>query len=344
MKIALINSSYRRVVSSPPLGLLSIAAALVANQHDVKVFDISSDNIQEKVNEIEQFRPELIGFSVSSFQFQSSKELIRILRDKFRKTFFVGGGVHISAIPEFSLRNLNLDCCVIGEGEITFLELCRALSLGKRWGGIDGLAYIDGKRFVMNKSRKLIENLDILPFPARYLLPMEKYLLPGGTVRGKWLDRTTTVMTSRGCPGRCIFCASKILFGRETRRRSVENVIDEIKFLRGVYKVAAIYFLDDTFTLNKRWVMELCKALIDNKLDIKWACQTRAGTIDEDMMAAMKNAGLIQLEFGIESGSEKVLKIIKKDISLRQVKESIELARKYRVKTLVTFILGIPGE
>jgi radical SAM superfamily enzyme YgiQ (UPF0313 family) len=176
---------------------------------------------------------------------------------------------------------------------------------------------------------------------------MRPYLKPPGIIRGYATKNQTTIVTSRGCPFRCIYCCSHNIFGRKTRRRSVKNVVDEIEFLQKTYGIKAIYYCDDSFTLRPNWVREYCEELKRRDIKIKWACQSRVDQTDEELLRLMKETGLVQLDFGVESGSEKILKILGKGghaDRTEQIKRSFELCRKLDIRTLATFIIGNPEE
>ena len=342
MKVALINlrdDAY--TMNLPPLGIFYIAAVLEKDGLNVKIFD--GINYSDFFRDIKAFNPDVIGFTIMTSTFAKVKEAIKLTK-KENKAFIVIGGIHVTVLPEESLKMLNADCAVIGEGEYTTLELCQHLRDRKNWKKINGIAYEKNGRIIRTKPRELIENLDEIPFPARHLADFNKYLFPPGMIRGQWFDRATTVMTSRGCPYHCIFCSSHLLFGRTVRRRSVDNVIAELKYLVENYHVDGIWFIDDTFTVDYRWVMQFCDRLKKENLNIKWGCQARVNTVTEEVLTAMKNAGCIQLDFGVESGSERVLKALKKGTTPDLIRNAFKITRKVGLKTLATFMIGNPEE
>jgi len=149
---------------------------------------------------------------------------------------------------------------------------------------------------------------------------------------------------SRGCPHQCIYCASNLLFGRKVRHRSTENIIAEIKHLVNDYGIDGIKFVDDTFTMDKKRVIDFCKALKKEKVKIKWACMTRVDAISEEILKEMKSAGCVQLDFGVESGSDRILKILKKGTNAEMIKNAFKLVKKHKMKTLATIIVNNPFE
>lgn len=187
-------------------------------------------------------------------------------------------------------------------------------------------------------NRGYIEDLDSLPFPARHLLPMDKY---------KILGRKLTVIhviSSRGCPFQCTFCSSSALCGKRFRARSVENILDEIEEAAEKYKTRHIEFIDDTFTLNRRRIVEFCEEVKKRGLDISWCCSSRVDTIDEDLMKKMKEAGCFIIFFGVESASQRTLDLIGKGITVDRAVKAINWAKKAGIEVLASFVIGFPWE
>lgn len=344
MKIALINPRVESYSSTlPPLGLLYIAAVLEKEGYDVQLYDPYPDDDSE-LKKVIEFQPDVIGLSILTTYIERAKHIINILRPKLQKSFFVAGGIHSTVLPEESLSILDVDCVVIGEGEITMKELLHNIKNHKPISEVNGLLYKAGNGVIRTLPRQLSENLDELPFPARHLINFERYLYPPGIIRGIWSERSTTMITSRGCPFQCIWCGSQAIFGRRMRRRSVQNVIDELKILINDYNIDTVWFIDDTFTLNKQWVYDFCDAVEKNNLKLKWGCQAHVTTADEQMFARMMQVGLIQLDFGVESGSNKVLKAIKKTSNEKAIINAFKIAKRAGIRTMATFMFGLPSE
>jgi radical SAM superfamily enzyme YgiQ (UPF0313 family) len=205
------------------------------------------------------------------------------------------------------------------------LEICERLADDRGLEGVPGVVYKDGDKVVMNPARPLIENLDELPLPARHLLDMDWYLTPPGLVRGAFLWGTLGILASRGCPYSCIFCGSNNKFGRKVRRRSVENVVGEIEQLIQRYSMDGYFFYDGTFTLDIKYVMSFCEALKGRKINLKWGCQVRVNTVSEEMIKAMKETGCIQVDIGMESGSERILKSLKKGTTPEMIQWAFDM-------------------
>ena len=217
MKIVLVN--VRQSDSTvPPLGLLYIASSLEKAGFQVFLFDPFFDN-DEYIIKIKEINPDLIGFSTLTSSYAKAKKTIAKIKSELPKAIYCAGGVHVTSLPEESLRDLDLDFAVLGEGEITMVEVCKRLIANKRLDGVKGTYYRNRltNEIFKNGRRDPIQNLDELPYPAWHLLPMEKYLIPPGYIRSAYKKRTIVIFTSRGCPQDCIFCGCNTIFGRKIR-------------------------------------------------------------------------------------------------------------------------------
>ena len=249
MKVLFVypKTYYRRAL---PLGIAYIAAVLRENGHTVKVYDPAP---YEKVSFrgfLRKFDPEVVGFSSTTLQMLNTLEMLRVVKDVNPNIYTILGGVHPTSDPGTTLANKNVDFVVFGEGEETTRELIDFLEKGKDISSVKGIGYKkEGQKFT--ERRPYIEDIDSLPFPARDLFPMKWYSQATTTIRGSWL-RTTNIMTSRGCPYNCIYCASKVMWNRNFRMNSAERVVDEMEFIINKYKLEALILVDDTFYINKK--------------------------------------------------------------------------------------------
>lgn len=256
------------------------------------------------------------------------------------KTVLVGSHVtyfHRSVLAE----NPAVDAVCRGEFEITVRELARALAQGRDWCTVEGLSYraADGT-VAVNPTRPLFENLDALPFPARHIVRDEGYR--AGIFSGA---QPTAMVSSRGCPFQCTYCLwPATLYGHRFRARSAQNVVDEIDQVVHKYGIDEIYFDDDTFTMDKQRVLDICRLIQERSLRVSWIVQARVDTVDRQVLQAMKDAGCHYILFGVESGSPEMLRIMKKHITLDQVREAFRLCNQLGIKTQAFFLFGVPGE
>lgn len=342
MKIVLINSRHSDTIVMP-LGILYLAAVLRQVGHRILVFDPFFEDLSF-IKKVKRFKPDLIGFSVLTATYDQVREMVGVFRQELPKTIICAGGIHPTALPEKTLEELNLDFVVFGEGEYTLREACERLEKGRSLEKVKGVVFKKRGKIVKNQPRELIANLDEVPFPARDLLDAENYLLPPGYIRSHLLARCLTVYTSRGCPFLCSFCASHLLFGRKIRRRTVENVLVELKMLKEKNKIDGVFFLDDTFTVDKNWVLNFCQKMKSENLGLIWGCQTRTTTVDEELLTRVKEAGCVQIDFGVESGSQGVLASLKKGQTPKDIKRAFRLAQKVGLRTFATVMVGSPEE
>ncbi|MDH4209202.1 MAG: radical SAM protein, partial [Anaerolineae bacterium] len=237
-------------------------------------------------------------------------------------------------------ENPAVDAVIRGEAEATVRELALRLAAGEDLSQVLGLTYRRGGEVLVNPPRPLIEDLDSLPFPARHIVRQEGYraAIYSGV-------RPTAMVSSRGCPYHCVYCLwPDTLYGHKFRARSAANVVDEIEQAVRDYGVDEIYFDDDCLTLSKKRVLEICRLILERGLEVKWIVQARVDTVDREVLAAMKEAGCHYILFGVESGSPRMLEIMKKRITLDQVRQAFKDCREVGIKTQAFFLFGVPGE
>lgn len=330
---------------NPPLGLAYVAAVLDENDVEVDIVDCSlHSSIGKSVARILRDNPMIVGISTPTLLYPNALKIVREIK-KRSSAFICLGGPHPTIFPREVVSRPDVDFAVIGEGEITFLELVNALQKSRDTTGIQGIAFHNGDEVIVNPPRNHVQDLDSLPFPARHLLPMEFYIGFNLLYYGR---PATTVIASRGCSYNCSFCQPTLrkLFGKKVRFRSPKNVVDEIEYLVKEYGIKLITFHDDTFTLNKKWVITLSDEIINRGLRVEWLCNSRANTINEPLLMKMKEAGCIELRIGVESGDQWVLdNILRKGISIDQIREAFRSMKKCGFKRRwAFFMIGSPGE
>lgn len=324
----------------PPLGLAYIAAYLREKGVKIEILDLVNleIGIEEFRTIVSQKKPGIIGITSTTPQIRAAFELAAISKEELPDTQVVFGGVHSTVLPQESLQDMNVDVVVIGEGELTFMELVECLENDRPLSKVKGIAWKEDGRILINEPRPFIKDLDELPFPARDLLPMEKYASYFTGVP------MASMITGRGCPYNCMFCASGAYWKNMPRFRSVKNVVDEIECIIEVFNIRFINFLDDTFTLKKQRVYDFCNELQKRGVDIRWHCNCRANTVDQEMLSKMKESGCTGIDMGVESGNEVMLKRIRKQITLEQIKTAFKVANNVGLNTHAFFMMGFPDE
>jgi len=346
MRIVLIfpPSIYQTKQTMPPLGIAWLAAILRKNGFsDIFLIDAVINNYSnEKVIELLREKdPDIIGLSFGTQNRFFAFNLARLIKQNFPKIPIVAGGPHPTLTANDILQNdCGIDIVVRGEGEYSFLELIRAMSTKNDLRGIRGVSFKDNGQIVHNQNREPIINLDDLPMPARDLLPIDNY-----KQKIPLSDKIcTSMITSRGCPYNCVYCSTSEQWGHKIRHRSSNNVVDEIEYLMKTYKLEGVGFFDDVFTMDKNRVIEICREILRRNLNIYWWCEARANTIDKEMVDWMKKAGCEHISMAIESGSNRILKNIKKSITVEQGIEAAKIIKQAGIKLKVFFMHGLPGE
>jgi len=325
---------YRRdVVLCPPIGLCYVASTLLSHGFTVDMVDLAiSDPEPEKLqSEISRARPKILGITTSTCTYERALEVARKAKRIDPEIVTVFGGPHVTFTAEEALAHPDVDLVVRNEGEISMLELCRLYL--REEGSLDkikGISYRDKSRVVHNPSRPLIQDLDKLPFPARHLLPPDLYKIPG------------TLITSRGCPSQCVFCAARAMSGGMYRPRSPGNVLAEIDEMKERFNPPFYFIADDTFTVFHDRTREICAGL--KKRGARWLCESRANFVNRDLLATMADSGCYGIQFGAESGSQAVLNSIRKGITVDQVRNAAKWARELNLLTVCSFMVPHPED
>lgn len=315
--------------SSPPVGLLYIAAYLEKNGLGVKIYDPVPEklDLDRIVKELEKDKPKVVGISAVTFGARTAVEIAKAIKEKFGKKIVIGlGGMHISTDPTFIRRFPYFDFGIVGEGEVEFAELVKKVLSGRRIKGI--------------YKAELIKNLDDLPFPALHLVDLKNYYFPHGGMRGKL---PLTMISSRGCPYSCTFCSKPINRGNY-RVRSGKNIVDEMEKFYDLCD-GSFSFVCDTMTLFRDKTLEMCDEIMKRGLKVKWMANTRVDRVDEELIRKMAQAGCTDLFFGIESGNERIRnQVIKKNITDEQIKDAAKWCWKYGIQSSAYMMLGFPTE
>lgn len=331
--------------SLPPLGLLYVGAALEEAGYGIKVLDTQLYNwsTTETAQQACGLKPGAVGVYCNTSNYRRAVELASEIKTGLNVPV-IFGGPHATIRPKEVLNNDSVDFVVIGEGEKTVVELMGILSGSFPEFKLDDVKGIGFKRngeLIINPRRELIENLDLIPLPARHLVPIEKYRPSPNQYKRFPL---ATMIVSRGCPYNCTFCNTEAIWTRHYRIRSVKNVISEIRHLIENYGIKEINFWDDVWGLNKQWILEFCDELIRQNLDLTWSCECRVNTIDKEVLKKMKKAGCRCIFFGIESLNQEILDVVNKRITISEIISALRWTKEAGIETRANFILGLPKE
>jgi len=326
----------------PPLGLLYVAgAAERSGQHEISIIDCIAEGLTEAELEkrIAALQPDVVGIEAITFSIVDAFRTAGLVKRVDESIKVLLGGPHVNLYPEQTLQLPAVDYVLLGESETNIEPFLTALRDGEKMDKVPGVVYRgeDGTvRF--GPPNPLIEDLDSLPMPARHLLNNELYSSVLGT--GK---RLTTIMSSRGCPARCIFCDRPHL-GKSFRARSAGNVVDELELCVERFGIGEFFFYDDTFTIDHRRVFDVCCEIRLRGLDIYWDIRARVSTVDLEVLEELAKAGCKRIHFGIESGNPKVLKAMRKGLDLDRARQVFKWCRAAGIETLAYFMLGFPEE
>lgn len=354
MKIVLINPPYvnfegikESAGHGEPLNLLYLAAYLRENTGceisilDTEALGLSYAGIKNKLN---KEAPDVVGITCPTPTMKHVTKIAGIVKEVNPDCAVVAGGPHPTALPEKVAEIPDIDFVVVGEGELTLLELVNAFnSKEKSYEHINGLSYKSGDKIFLTNPRELIRDLDTIPFPARDMIDRSLYY-SAPTKKVSSEEKSTYIITARGCPYDCIFCLSKVIWHRKVRYRSPKNVVDEIEECVNKYGLREFNFIDDTFTLSESRVTKICEEIRKRNLEISWICFGRANHVSVSMLNEMKKAGCKRISFGLESGSQEILDIMRKNLTLDQAHKAVKMAKDAGLEVHATFMLGNIGE
>lgn len=340
----LINPASRRMgifseyaPISIPIGIGCLAAYLLEKGENVTIHDeniklLDESGIESLVNN--ESKPYIFGFSSMTAGISRAMELARLVKNKFPDSRIIMGGIHPTVMPEEPLNDSPTDAVVIGQGEIASWELVKAFRAGETIENIKSIAYKRGEEIIRTPRNPLLSLSDLPDFPYHlFEKNKERYDFP-------WM------ISSLGCPYDCIFCSQRAITGREVRYTDNEKVIRQIILLADRYHCDHVGFCDDNLIINKERIIDLCNRIIEKGLHKKmyFECQARGDAVNDEVLSVMKKANFRSIFFGIETASERLMKLIKKDETLEQIISGIRLAQKYGFIISATFILGLPTE
>lgn len=324
----------------PPLNLAYLAAIAEKNGHEVRVIDgeVEGLSLKKTLDEVAVFDPDIIGITATTPFYHLAVELARELKAANKSIPIIIGGHHITVLKERGFAD-PFDYAFIGEAEVSWPIFLKRLEGKEDISDVKGILFRDGGTIASTGTQDKVDNIDSIPFPARHLLKMDRYII--GTMRGK--KNFTTIMTTRGCPFKCVFCSTDV-FGSKVRKRGVRSVIDEIKGVIRDYNIRHFIFLDDTLTLDRKYMLEICDAIDRERLSITFEGSTRANLVDDELISRMAKAGMIRLSFGLETVDPEIRRIIKKEVPLESYTVANRITNKYKIETLNSVMLGLPGE
>ncbi|MFW6163397.1 MAG: B12-binding domain-containing radical SAM protein [Planctomycetota bacterium] len=353
MKVVLINPPAEQTLvgnnpsfldeergCNPPLGLLYIAAVLEQrSDHELAVVDAMAEALSYEAlgTRVAAEAPDLVGISAMTFTLLDVVRTIEVVRDAVPGAKVILGGPHVHLYPRESLELPGVDFAMRGEGDLQFVELCNRLHEPERWDEVGGLTFRRDGETVETPAAPRIEDLDALPFPARHLTDVRRY----SSVLAR-RQPVTTMFTSRGCPYRCAFCDRPHL-GKKFRARSAANVVDEMEACIGL-GIHEFLIYDDTFTVKRQRVLDVCAEIQRRGLDVGWDIRARVDTVDEEMLHALKAAGCERIHYGVEAGSDRFMQVLRKGITVEDARRAFRATKRAGICTLAYFMIGIPGE
>lgn len=348
MKVVLIRppkiqGALERSMVQHPINLLYLAATLqeYGEGLEPEVWDFEVEKFSEKVvrEKLRRSRARIVGITSMTCNIKTADQIMGWIKEEDKEIITVIGGPHSSAIPERTLQEFkNFDLVVVGEGEQTFLELCQKVKAGESLSGLAGTVQRKGPEIIIGPSRPQIPNLDWLPLPGRDLINHSLY--KGASTPGldATLHRTTELFTSRGCPERCIFCASHLIFGGKVRFRSAEHILKEVDQCIEKWGYRHFTIDDDTFTYHPSRLEKICAGFKER--GITWDCDTRVDVVSREMFKMMAESGCTKVALGVESGSQRILNLNKKGITIEQVRNAFKWAHEFGIITTAFFMIG----
>lgn len=332
------------ISAQEPINLCYLAAYLERAGFDVEIWDLEQQeaSLDEFISRLKDVAPALVGFSCYTPNISAANKFACLLKSFFPKIITVVGGPHSTALPKETLKEFKgFDIVVMGEGEETLLSLAKCVTLGNDYRSINGISFREESEIIQNYPAPLIKDIDSLPHPARNLLNWSLYRNmqhTRGIVSGD--KKITSIYTSRGCPGRCIFCAVNLNYSGAIRLRSADSILSEVEECLNKYNIGHFIIQDDTFNLQPNRLYTILNGF--KKLGIEsWSCDARVDLVTREMLFSMADSGCRKISFGVESGSPRILALIKKGITIDQAKNAVRWSREAGIECVeLTFIIG----
>ena len=323
----------------PPLGIAYLAAAVRQAGFPTTIIDGHAENISQGklIHRIVQSGAEFVGLFATTFNWPIVAQIARLLKERSPNLQIWVGGPQLTLFPTLCMEENTIDGAVIGEGEAVLPKILNQIKSGAISTDLPGVIFREGDKIFRGKESVIIENLDSLPLPALELLPLLRYqalTLPMPFI---------SMITSRGCPYKCRYC-SQVYVGGRYRQHSANRVVEEMIRAKELFKVREIVFFDESFTADKKRVIEICDLIEQKNLKVGWNIRTRADRLDQELMPKLKKAGCYGIHIGVESGSPGIQKAMNKNLNLEKVAKVVKDAKKYDLVTRGYFMLGYPGE
>ena len=324
-----------------PYGLAMISSILKQDGCDVTLLDAFAHQKkkQDIIEYVKNAEPDILGITVMTHNVGQTVRFLSDIKKILPKTITVLGGIHASIEYQSLLRNHpDVDIAVIGEGELTMLDLVYKIQNEQPLNDVKGIAYREQGEIRINTMRENIKDLDSLPFADWESLPMHKYW-------DRWTIKKNyaCLIVSRGCPFSCTFCGHSII-GKTYRAKSSDKVLEEVKLLYDKHHVRNLTLADSTLNVSNKWLRDVCEGLIKLKRPIKWGCSIRADHVDKETLQLMKKSGCVKIFLGVESADNKMLKSMKKNESIEKINEGIQMIKEVGLTPDLGFIIGMPGE
>lgn len=323
----------------PPMGLLYISSYLKKKKgiKNVSVYDIRGDRdgFKQAIKKIKNFSPDIIGVQMFTMTASDVVKFLKSIKKMDSSIKTIVGGAHPTIFPKETISLNCVDYIILGEGERAFSNLVKNIEKGNPYPKIKSVGFKNGEEIYLNRESNKINDLDSIPLVDRSVLNLEKYKSSFSCDK-----RITSIVTSRGCPYNCIFCAK---FQKKFRAHSPEYVVNDIEQSLEL-GIEEIFVVDDTFSLDLSRAKKICRLIIERKLDFNWYISTRVDTVDKELLQLLNRAGCKQINYGIESGSQKIIDNLNKGIDLEKAKETIRKTKEAGIQVLCYFMIGLPGE